>query len=508
MTLGNSPAPDGGATFVLALDIGTSSVRAMLFDLRGDAVPDVHIQQAYPLTTSTLGEVTVDADLLTRVVGQCIDAALAAAGPRATRIVAVACDTFWHSLLAVDAAGHPLTPVITWADTRARDASAALKQTLDTATVHRTTGAPIHTSYWPARIRWLAETQPDVLRNAAGFMSFGEYLHRRLLGRSVCSLCMASGTGLLVTQSGEWDWGLTRYLGIRPDQLPALGDLADAVNGLTPEYSDRWPALRAIPWFPAIGDGAAANVGSGCADARFVAMTVGTSSALRVITPTAGAVPPPGLWLYLLDKRRAVLGGALSEGGNLLAWLERALRLDNLLETERAAAAIPPDSHGLTVLPFLAGERSLGWHGEARATFAGISVHTMPTEMFLASLEALAYRLAAVYERLNTALAAGAGGSGQRQTREVIGSGGSLLGSSLFQQIVADALGVPLHPSLDSEASARGAAVLALEALGYIKNPADVAPRLGPALQPDAQRTAVYRAGMLRQEDLYRRLLG
>jgi gluconokinase len=450
--------------------------------------------------------------MLVDLVCGAIDDALAAVGERAGSIVGVATDTFWHSLIAVDASGRPLTPVITWADTRARDASAALRQQFDAAAIHRRTGAPLHTSYWPARMRWLADTQPETLANAATFLSFGEYLHRRVLGRSVCSLCMASATGLFSTQTRAWDLDLARALGVRPEQLPGLGDLGDALRGLTPTFASRWPALRDTPWFPALGDGAAANVGSGCAGQGRVALTVGTSSAVRVLVPAQGAVPPDGLWLYLLDTRRAVLGGALSEGGNVLAWLERTLRMDDLANAEREAATLAPDGHGLTILPFIAGERSLGWHGEARGTIAGVSVHTTPAELLRAALEALAYRIAAVYERLVASLVSRATpetrSASDRGNAGVVGSGGALLGSPLFQRIVADTLGEPLSPSRDSEASARGAALLALETLGVIADVADMAPRLDAALQPDPALKPVYRAAMLRQEDLYRRLLG
>lgn len=505
--------PMNASSFVLALDIGTSSVRAMLFDARGDAVQDVRVQRTYPLTTTAAGEVTVDADMLADVVCEAIDEALTAVGDRAGRIVGVATDTFWHSLIAVDASDRPLTPVITWADTRARDASSALRRQFGAAAIHQRTGAPLHTSYWPARMRWLADTQPEILTNAANFLSFGEYLHRRVLGRSVCSLCMASATGLFATQARTWDLDLARALGVRPEQLPPLGDLRDALHGLTPDFASRWPALRDTPWFPAIGDGAAANVGSGCAGQGRVALTVGTSSAVRVLTPARGVVPPDGLWLYLLDANRAVLGGALSEGGNVLAWLEQTLRMEDLASAEKLAATLAPDGHGLTILPFIAGERSLGWHGEARGTIAGVSVHTAPAEVLRAALEALAYRIAAVYERLEDSLKSQPAVTEASAARDegnagVVGSGGALLGSPLFQQIVADSLGAPLYPSRDSEASARGAALLALEALGLIANIADVAPRLETAIQPDATRTALYRSAMRRQEDLYRRLLG
>src|SRR6266566_8089243 len=383
--------------FILSLDVGTSSVRALLFDLTGTAVQPTQVQHSYKLTTSKEGEVSVDADMLVEVVAKTIDETLSAAGPLAAQISAVATATFWHSIVGVDASNRPLMPLLTWEDTRPRRASAELRSHLNEKALHEQTGAPLHASFWPARLRWLATDQPDIFKRAAQWLSFGEYLHRRVLGRSVCSLSMASGTGMLVTRTHSWDLHLQEVLGIRDEQLPTLGDLHDSITGLKPEFASRWPALQDIPWFPAIGDGAAANVGSGCATEENWAITIGTSSAIRVIVPS-DVVPSKGLWLYLLDQKRGVLGGALSEGGNIFAWLASTLKLPPLVEAESLVAAMPPDGHGLTILPFLSGERSPGWHSEASMAITGINSHTSPITLLRATLESLAYQLAEVYD--------------------------------------------------------------------------------------------------------------
>src|SRR5436190_11502451 len=333
-------------SYILALDVGTSSVRALLFDSSGTVVPNVLAQHTYALTISNEGEVSVNADMLVDLIAQCIDEVLTAAGPLTAHIKAVATDTFWHSLLGVDASGLPLIPLLTWEDTRPGSAAAELRAQLDEDAIHKRTGTRIHASYWPAKLRWLLTTQPEVFKHTAQWLSFGEYLHRRFLERSVCSLSMASGTGMLVTRTHSWDSHLRDVLGIRDEQLPALGDLHDSITGLKPEFASRWPALQDIPWFPAIGDGAAANVGSGCATEENWAITIGTSSAIRVVV-SPDIVPSQGLWLYLLDQKRGVLGGALSEGGNVFAWLESTLKLPPLAEAESLVAALPPDAHGL-----------------------------------------------------------------------------------------------------------------------------------------------------------------
>lgn len=278
--------------FILALDVGTSSTRALLFDANGAEIPGILAQETYELTLSNDGEVSVDADTLVAAVASTIDQALKAVGPLTSSIGAVATDTFWHSLVGVDTDGRPVSPVITWEDTRPRQAAAELAAHMDKKAIHQRTGVPLHASYWPAKLHFLAKTQPDAFSRAAQWLSFGEYLHRQLLGRSVCSLSMASGTGMLVIRDRNWDRELMGVLSIRPEQLPPLGDMHEGIRGLRPEYAERWPALRDIPWYPALGDGAAASIGSGCATEGSCALTIGTSSAFRVVVSLDQVVPP------------------------------------------------------------------------------------------------------------------------------------------------------------------------------------------------------------------------
>ncbi len=490
------------APFILALDVGTSSTRALLFDATGAPVPDIVSQHTYQLTTSNEGEVSVDVDMLAGVVEQTIDEVLKEAGERVRHIGAVAMDTFWHSLLGVDTFGRPITPLITWEDTRPYHAALELRKQLDERAVHDRTGARFHASYWPAKLHWLATQQPEVFARAARWLSFGEYFHRKLFGRSVCSLSMASGTGMLVTHERIWDHELMDVLHVKPEQMPELGDIQDSVEGLSGEYAERWPTLRSVPWFPALGDGAMACIGSGCASIENWSLTIGTSSAIRVVIPPEQVVPPAGLWLYLVDGKRGVLGGALSEGGNLLAWLRKLLNVQSLKEADPLIARQPPDGHGLTILPFIAGERSLGWHAEARMTISGISLHTPPEALLRAGVESLAYQLDQVYEQLHDVLQMG------EKTPRLICSGGALLNSAVLQGILADTMNASLYPSRDSEASARGAALLALEVLGNIPDVAQVPPDIGDAVQPNQERGTIYRKAVARQKALYQKLIG
>src|ERR671935_195229 len=247
------------SALILTLDVGTSSLRTMLYDAQGSALPNVEVQITHSVNVTPDGGVELDPEVLFANAVRAIDGILPRVPPGQT-IAGVATCTVWHRVLGVDGNGAAITPLYTWADTRARAAAAELRTRLDQDAVHARTGCFLHPSYLPARLLWLSGARPETWRRAA-----------------------------------------------------------------------RWVSPRRI------------------------ALMVGTSGALRVVVETPDAPVVPGLWWYRVDRRRPLLGGALSEGGNLVAWMRATLQLDALPDLEAEIAAMAPDAHGLTVLPFLAG---------------------------------------------------------------------------------------------------------------------------------------------------------
>jgi gluconokinase len=275
---------------------------------------------------------------------------------------------------------------------------------------------------------------------------------------------MASGTGLLDVHALSWDAEMLEVSGVRDDSLSPLVDLGPP-GCLRRDFANRWPGLTDARWFPALGDGACANVGSGATGASHIALTVGTSAAVRMILPRPPDqtwVVPQGLWAYRLDRERAVLGGALSNGGNLLRWIWNTTSTDRDDDTTIAAAALAPDSTGLTFLPFLAGERSPGWHDDASGVIAGVTISTRPEHLIRAGMEAVAYRLADVYDALRPLAS---------PEHEIVVSGGAILVMPSWLQITADALGHSLVASAPGdESTARGAAFMAAVEAGIISS--------------------------------------
>ena len=492
-----TPGPKG--PLILSLDIGTSSVRAMVWDRTGDWVQSCETEIAHTMTVTPDGGVETSADELFKRTVRCIDGVLAHAGSRAGQIAAVGVSTFWHSLLGVGAEGGALTPVYTWADLRSGGAAEQLKQKLDERAVHARTGAALHSSYLPAKLLWLSETQPEVFQHVRSWISFGEYLFLRLFGHANVSISMASGTGLMNQDTCTWDRQVLQALPISAGQLSGIVDAGSASSGLGKKWAKRWPALQDIAWYPALGDGACSNVGCNCVTRDRMALSIGTSAALRVLWKANGVQPPPGLWRYRLDREHIIVGGALSNGGNLVRWLRATLQLGKRKEAAAQIASIAPDGHGLTVLPFLAGERNPDYRSDARAAFVGLSLATTPFEIARAGLEAVSYRIGLIHDLLAEVAP---------EAREIVVNGGAVLRRPYWIQIVTDVVGTPLTASSESEATSRGAALMALHSLGELPSLDGAADRLGDSYAPDSERHAIYQRAAARQQRLYDLLLG
>jgi gluconokinase len=479
---------------VLSLDLGTSSVRAVVYDGRGAMVEATLSDLPYKVRTTEAGEVSSDPDRLVKLVAEAIDGALQAAHKEKVVILAAGTSCYWHSLMGIDREGRPTTELLTWADTRSAPETRRLRARFDERAYHRRTGCFFHASYWPAKLRWLRATRSAAVRRTARWISLGEYLYQQLHDDGRVSHSIASGTGLLDVNRCQWDSDALRLAGITARQLSPLSDWDQPARSLRASFSKRWPALRDVPWYLPLGDGALANVGAGCTSPRWACATIGTSGALRVVLDQRRLAVPWGTFVYRLDRRRYVLGGALSEGGNVVRWFTDNLGLKPKKKLERAAGVLPPDSHGMTVLPFWAGERSPNWRGDARAVIAGLSLGTQPAQLLRATMEAISYQFVAVATAMQRVVP---------RPQSVIATGGQLIHSPAWSQMLADALNLRVMTSPEKEASSRGAALLVLHALGRRPRLWTARPARGRGYRPRASVHAIYERARRRQQRLY-----
>lgn len=484
---------------VLALDIGTSGVRAAFFDEAGCEIEGAtaRTQRVF----SGLSDVSIiDPQTLVELIVETIDRLLANSSSYAERIELISISCFWHSLIGIDSAGHPTTPVLSWADTRAAEAAKELRANFDETESHARTGCRFHPSYWPAKILWLKRNDPEPFNRTERWLSFSEYLALELFGGAEISVSMASGTGLLNQQTCEWDSVLLSALHIPNETLPEIALDGPSDISLRKEYAARWPTLSNARLCPTIGDGAANNIGAGCTSREKLALMIGTSGAARILyegLPPARV--PCELWSYRVDRSRVLVGGALSDGGGLYHWLKESLLPNDHSRTITAALQqLEPDGHGLTVLPFWAGERSPGWSLHAKGGVLGMTRETKPVEILRAAMEAIAYRFALIVKALDEI----------HPHAAIVAAGNALQSSPVWVQIIADVLGRQMTLSSTRESSSRGAALLALESAGKISNiEIQSSTENEVAVAPDPARHEIYQKAIERQQKLYRAII-
>ncbi|HEX8628489.1 MAG TPA: FGGY family carbohydrate kinase [Catenuloplanes sp.] len=368
---------------ILALDLGTSSVRGLVLDDRLEPVPGALARRKAVLSVDDDGTATLDAAAYRASLGQCLDEL--AAGGWLDGVATVAVSAQWHSIVPVGSDGEPLGPVLTWGDTRPAVLPGAVGPA-DEEAFHQRTGTWWHRFYWTVRVPWLRERCGS---RPSGFLGLAEFVLGGLLQEMPMSVSQASGTGLLDLAALTWDDEAVAVAGLRPGEAPRLAG-QDWRGTLRPEFAGRWPALRAARWTAPVGDGAASNIGTGCVDERRAAVTVGTSSAVRLVQSVAAgvALPPlPGsLWRYRVDHDRIVTGRAYSAGGNLFQWANGQLRLPRGEELEAALSAVTP-GRGVRADPRLGGDRPPGTAPAGSGVLSGIGLATTAVDLLAALMD-------------------------------------------------------------------------------------------------------------------------
>ena len=482
---------------ILALDIGTSSLRSALFNERGQRIERTTAQKEYALSMREPGAAELAVADFERAAVRAIRETLKI--KQQTRelkdrpIAAVGTSCFWHGLIGYDLRRKRPTPIYTWEDSRCREEADRLRQEMNEAAYHRRTGCMLRTSYWPAKLRWVRRMKQDSPGNL--WLSPGDWLYARLAGSFTTSLSMASGTGLLDLHHGKWDAALLRRLPLQENWLAVISDEplhVDQVGSSVPPLH-RFPELKDAAWYPALGDGAASNLGSDATTSNVAAMNVGTSAALRLTVPTPPSRLPTGLFCYRIDAQTCLVGGAISNAGNLRAWAIKELRLpEDPPAIERAMARRTSPAPGLIILPFWAAERFPSWPAGLGGTITGLTYGTTALDLLQASVESTYQRLAQIADLLEQ----------QRGSQFHIVVSGGIRRSPESLQRLANVLGRTVRPCAEPEASLRGAAVYALKRLG---GKVEKLPLL-PAVHAHPKSARQYREAREAQVDLEKRM--
>ena len=425
---------------VLALDLGTSSARALVLSVDDAApVPGALARHKISPTYATGGSATLDLHGYVEGLLGCLDE-LQQNG-HLDGIAAIVLSSQWHSIVALDNKGDALTPVITWADTRSVDLD--LGSSFDEHAFHARTGAWLHRLYWTRRIPWLLSSS-----SPATFAGLPDLVLERLTGERVTSVSVASGTGTLDLATGWYDDEALDIARVKADRLPPIVPTG-WTGTLSAEYGRRWPGLVGVPVHPPTGDGAASNVGTGGYDETTAAVTVGTSAAVRVVHPIDDAPELPWeLWRYRVDDKRAVTGMAFSAAGNLHAWLTGVLQLES-----DEPSGVPIGSSRVIAIPFMAGTRPPATVPSGSGVYFGLSFDDDAANLLAASLQGASLEIDRGLRMLDALFG--------RQLDVVLGGGG-IDASAWWRRCLTATFGRPTTVCAEAEVGARGAAAVAL----------------------------------------------
>jgi gluconokinase len=437
---------------IVAIDVGTTSAKAIVFDAQ--AAEHGSGDRGYPLHEPAFGQAEQNADEVIEATLQAARAAVQASG--GGRITGVSLSAAMHALVGLDRDGRPITPLVTWADSRAAEQAERLRG--EHPSLPARTGTPLHPMSPLVKLVWFAEQEPELHARVARWVGIKELLVHRLTGEWLLDASCASGTGLMSSESLQWDDEALEVAGLRAEQLcPIVSS--------THQLPLRGAELGLSPGTPVVmggGDGPLANLGLGAVGPGVAACSIGTSGALRLTVPEPGIDPAGHLFCYVLTSERWILGGAINNGGSVLQWLGAALapELEPHAEAEllELAAEVPAGSAGLIMLPYLLSERAPHWSALPRGAYVGLRHFHRRGHLIRAAVEGVCQQLALVLESITDA---------GHEVSEIRATGG-FARSAWWRQLLSDVLGMPVGFARGAQGSALGAALLGLVALGVI----------------------------------------
>lgn len=474
---------------LIGLDVGTTATKAAAFSLDPAAPGWVYLASAdNQRLDAEPGRYEQDPAQLLAGVGATIKEAVAAA--EGAHVTGVSLSTAMHSLIGLDSQGEPVTPLITWADSRAVAQAHRLRDSSAATGLYRRSGSPVHAMTPLTKLMWFNETEPELARRVRVWVGLKDLIIRELTGHLVTEASSASGTGLWDLTTGWWNPQAVALAGIDLDQLPAILPTTAGLP-MTGTFASAVGLLPGTPVVVGAGDGPLGNLGTRALHPGEIGLSVGTSGALRMVVDEPLLDPDGRLFCYALTDQQWVVGGAVSSGGAAVSWVNQLLYAEpdatSIPQLLDAAASVPAGAHGLVMLPYLLSERAPLWDAELAGAYLGLKAHHSRAHFARATVEGVALQLAAVFEQINAL-----------HPVESVHATGGVFRSTLWQHVIAAALNRPLTITASGEGTALGAAALGLYALGRAPDLVTAVDQLHPAttvgqVTPDPNDAATYR---------------
>lgn len=480
--------------YMIGVDIGTTSTKSVLYDENGQFIMKHNI--GYPLHTPNVDVSEENPDELFDAVLMTVKYVVREANIKKEDIKLISFSAQMHSLIALDAEHHRLTESITWADNRASKYAELINKEHQGSDIYQRTGTPIHPMSPLSKIFWMKHEQSDIYKQTAMFADIKTYIFYQLFEKYVIDYSMASATGMFNLEKLDWDKEALELLGITEAQLPQLVPTTHILKGMKKRYATLMGIDENTPIIVGASDGVLSNLGVNSYKKGEVAVTIGTSGAIRTVINKPRTDYKGRIFCYVLDEDHYVIGGPVNNGGVVLRWLRNELLASEVETAKRLgvdpydvltkiASRVKPGAEGLIFHPYLAGERAPLWNADARGSFFGLTLSHQKEHMIRAALEGVLYNLYTVYLALIEVM---------NETPSTIKATGGFAKSEVWRQMMADIFDTDLIVPESFESSCLGACVLGLKALGEIDDFSIIEEMVGTtnAHQPDSATVQVY----------------
>jgi len=491
---------------ILAIDIGTTNVKAAIFDERGKMLSLARVE--VPIHSPVSGSAIQHLDELYNATMKSAKSAVNIA--KMAKVDAVTFTAQMHGLGAIDNKGKELLPLVTYLDTRPAIAFEKLVENVDSYKLYENTGCPPLFIYPLTKFIWLNLTMPNVIKKAKWFVSAKDYIMYKILGEPYIDKSVMSGSQLLDIQRLKWSDLALSLTGVDESKLPHLCNGEDVLQILPKHVADSFGLRESAPLVLGASDGALHSVGLGGIEKSLLALNIGTSGAIRSVSkqPLIDKSKDMRFFCYYIGHGFRLPGGAVNNAGIGLKWFKdefgqlevtRAKRQNedpyNLLTKQ--AEKVEVTAEKLLILPFFSGERFPVRDPYAKGVIFGLTLRHGKAHVIRALMESCVYTLKWIYDAM---VENGIEG-------KTIRTGGGGAKSLLWKQIQADVFGLPVEKTSAEEVSLLGAAMMGLVAIGVYNS-------LGEATKNMIKIVSVQQPNMENHEkyerfhDLFKKLYG
>lgn len=480
--------------YIVGIDIGTTSTKALLYDLNGKIYAKAN--KGYTLYQTEPDMAEEDPDVMFEATMQAIKEVVAESKLTDGKVVAISWSAQQHSLIALDKDYKPLTRAITWADNRAEKYASEYKKNGKGMTVYQHTGLPIHPMGPFYKLLWLKNEHPEICDKAAYWVGIKEYIIWRYTNVLAEETSMAAATGLLNMKTVDWDDEILKMVDVKRSQLPELVECTHAIDGIKPEYAKEMGIPADVKVVMGATDGALSTIGVGALETGTLAINIGTSAAVRSFMDKPLVDPKARLYCYPIMEGKYLVGGPINNGGIVFNWAHDALfggehetakllRKDSYDMLTDIAETVPAGAGGLLFHPYLGGERAPLWDANARASFFGLNRQHTRAHMVRAVLEGIVFNLYMTTLALTKVTG---------DPKAILVAGG-FVRSSLGRQIMADIYEHEITIPASYESGCLAAMYLAKMSLGMESDLAGITKYIGKEkhYEPNKENYEIYR---------------